>query len=145
MGQRSPAKPQAPLLAMRSLALIEADPWIAAPMLRVRIARLGRPLRPTEVLPAGSHRIGLDLVQVCRLDLCEAALCWVEPHWAEAAPEAGSGIARLIAAPAAALADRKSTRLNSSHQIISYAVFCLKKKKATHTFRNHADIKSAAA
>src|SRR5258708_10977364 len=28
-----------------------------------------------------------------------------------------------------ALADRKSTRLNSSHQIISYAVFCLKKKR----------------
>src|SRR5207244_12539191 len=27
------------------------------------------------------------------------------------------------------MADRKSTRLNSSHQIISYAVFCLKKKK----------------
>src|SRR5258708_16622695 len=29
--------------------------------------------------------------------------------------------------------DRKSTRLNSSHQIISYAVFCLKKKKHTPT------------
>src|SRR5947208_5883106 len=29
--------------------------------------------------------------------------------------------------------DRKSTRLNSSHQIISYAVFCLKKKKQTIT------------
>src|SRR5258708_28688931 len=29
--------------------------------------------------------------------------------------------------------DRKSTRLNSSHQIISYAVFCLKKKKITHS------------
>src|SRR5438552_14328497 len=27
--------------------------------------------------------------------------------------------------------DRKSTRLNSSHQIISYAVFCLKKKNRT--------------
>src|SRR5258708_29785845 len=27
--------------------------------------------------------------------------------------------------------DRKSTRLNSSHQIISYAVFCLKKKNGT--------------
>src|SRR5215216_6959063 len=27
--------------------------------------------------------------------------------------------------------DRKSTRLNSSHQIISYAVFCLKKKNKT--------------
>src|SRR5256885_8734192 len=33
--------------------------------------------------------------------------------------------------------DRKSTRLNSSHLVISYAVFCLKKKKTTnhsHTF-----------
>src|SRR5947208_1613258 len=29
------------------------------------------------------------------------------------------------------MGDRKSTRLNSSHQIISYAVFCLKKKKTT--------------
>src|SRR5258708_23931962 len=31
--------------------------------------------------------------------------------------------------------DRKSTRLNSSHQIISYAVFCLKKKKNYTTVR----------
>src|SRR5258708_9432762 len=31
--------------------------------------------------------------------------------------------------PADGTLDRKSTRLNSSHQIISYAVFCLKKKK----------------
>src|ERR1022692_1555144 len=29
--------------------------------------------------------------------------------------------------------DRKSTRLNSSHLVISYAVFCLKKKKTTTT------------
>src|SRR5437588_7731968 len=29
--------------------------------------------------------------------------------------------------------DRKSTRLNSSHTVISYAVFCLKKKKKKHT------------
>src|SRR2546429_6939351 len=32
-------------------------------------------------------------------------------------------------------ADRKSTRLNSSHGYISYAVFCLKKKKKKHTNR----------
>src|SRR2546427_9311288 len=32
-------------------------------------------------------------------------------------------------APALAFLDRKSTRLNSSHSQISYAVFCLKKKK----------------
>src|SRR2546426_7801840 len=30
--------------------------------------------------------------------------------------------------------DRKSTRLNSSHLVISYAVFCLKKKKKDKTF-----------
>src|SRR5438034_3405586 len=34
-------------------------------------------------------------------------------------------------------ADRKSTRLNSSHTVISYAVFCLKKKKKRHTQHHH--------
>src|SRR5258708_25518320 len=40
--------------------------------------------------------------------------------------------------------DRKSTRLNSSHQIISYAVFCLKKKKQAReqTYRR-APVRSA--
>src|SRR2546429_7269482 len=64
---------------------------------------------------------------------------------AEAAPRAGTGLAPVMRvrsppAPRAAsgsapgqdlqdLEDRKSTRLNSSHGYISYAVFCLKKKK----------------
>src|ERR1022692_3644090 len=34
--------------------------------------------------------------------------------------------------------DRKSTRLNSSHLVISYAVFCLKKKKKQNKIRAHA-------
>src|SRR2546422_5093618 len=34
--------------------------------------------------------------------------------------------------------DRKSTRLNSSHGYISYAVFCLKKKKIPHSTPKHA-------
>src|SRR5438034_5462197 len=42
-------------------------------------------------------------------------------------------VSAALGAPApeerAAVADRKSTRLNSSHTVISYAVFCLKKKK----------------
>src|SRR5256885_6943883 len=33
--------------------------------------------------------------------------------------------------------DRKSTRLNSSHLVISYAVFCLKKKKARFIWTIH--------
>src|SRR2546427_9456654 len=37
------------------------------------------------------------------------------------------------APPPAPRSDRKSTRLNSSHSQISYAVFCLKKKKKKHT------------
>src|SRR3989442_7573810 len=39
--------------------------------------------------------------------------------------------------------DRKSTRLNSSHVRISYAVFCLKKKKNTH-LRRKTPLKSRA-
>src|SRR5256885_13260882 len=39
----------------------------------------------------------------------------------------------LSAELAGVLADRKSTRLNSSHLVISYAVFCLKKKKKDDT------------
>src|SRR5258708_10853858 len=49
----------------------------------------------------------------------------------------GSAVVVAVVAPAffaaadvAVMRDRKSTRLNSSHQIISYAVFCLKKKNA---------------
>src|SRR5258708_9800047 len=44
--------------------------------------------------------------------------------------EAGQRLGRHIADSSG---DRKSTRLNSSHQIISYAVFCLKKKQTSYT------------
>src|SRR3712207_8466152 len=40
---------------------------------------------------------------------------------------------RLLAQTIRAIEDRKSTRLNSSHANISYAVFCLQKKKNTYT------------
>src|SRR5256885_8055575 len=55
----------------------------------------------------------------------------------------------LAAAPATAKAaaqssilvrDRKSTRLNSSHLVISYAVFCLKKKKKNDTSKTYHTI-----
>src|SRR5258708_19146283 len=41
--------------------------------------------------------------------------------------------------------DRKSTRLNSSHQIISYAVFCLKKKKSSKTGLPVSSLRRGAA
>src|SRR2546429_1093216 len=46
---------------------------------------------------------------------------------------AGVAIAGEIAHGTEHAEDRKSTRLNSSHGYISYAVFCLKKKKNTHS------------
>src|SRR5437879_9083241 len=48
--------------------------------------------------------------------------------------------------PERALQDRKSTRLNSSHRCISYAVFCLKKKKplARYGCLGQADVRSRA-
>src|SRR5688572_33326359 len=43
----------------------------------------------------------------------------------------------LLLAEAGVVGDRKSTRLNSSHSQISYAVFCLKKKKNINKFQNY--------
>src|SRR2546430_8057575 len=45
-------------------------------------------------------------------------------------PNGARARVRILAAPGS---DRKSTRLNSSHSQISYAVFCLKKKKKLPT------------
>src|SRR5256885_5825796 len=55
-----------------------------------------------------------------------------DPHSRDA-PRCGAGRRRALALQGRGKArnrqDRKSTRLNSSHLVISYAVFCLKKKK----------------
>src|SRR5256885_6513542 len=62
---------------------------------------------------------------------------------AAAFPQVGIGLVGVslafgLTVLTGAYADRKSTRLNSSHLVISYAVFCLKKKKNTtqHTYCN---------
>src|SRR4051812_49997598 len=43
----------------------------------------------------------------------------------------GEGLHEQVRPRHQVIADRKSTRLNSSHMSISYAVFCLKKKKSS--------------
>src|SRR5258708_18616886 len=53
--------------------------------------------------------------------------CWP----ASSAATSGNTMAATTSSSSARSRDRKSTRLNSSHQIISYAVFCLKKEKHT--------------
>src|SRR3712207_8480222 len=49
----------------------------------------------------------------------------------------GRGLERRAGDVAAVVVDRKSTRLNSSHANISYAVFCLKKKNNTQHYIPH--------
>src|SRR5688572_32528065 len=76
---------------------------------------------------------------------------FVNPHLFSRPPTAQHGFRRLLllffllAHPADPIAianeddirgDRKSTRLNSSHSQISYAVFCLKKKKKKNKIKN---------
>src|SRR5260221_11948806 len=65
----------------------------------------------------------------------------------DALPICQHGGLRVLAAgrihPAAAgrgAADRKSTRLNSSHTVISYAVFCLKSEEHTSELQSHSDL-----
>src|SRR2546422_8006482 len=48
--------------------------------------------------------------------------------------------ADLDVVPAAPIADRMSTRLNSSHGYISYAVFCLKKKNTHRETTSHSTV-----
>src|SRR5436190_13272374 len=55
--------------------------------------------------------------------------CWVRTPASDAPTRASAG-GLLVYRPT----DRKSTRLNSSHTVISYAVFCLKKKSTTNAY-----------
>src|SRR5437870_9781827 len=62
-------------------------------------------------------------------------------HAHQAGREAGCDLGRRVGGTPTRL-DRKSTRLNSSHVAISYAVFCLKKKKTsyqTYAMKDAAD------
>src|SRR5260221_7970073 len=82
-------------------------------------------------------------VQTCALPICESARrssAWRETGNRSRRRSAACGPAVAASPPSSPALrgrwhrhrdrrDRKSTRLNSSHTVISYAVFCLKKKK----------------
>src|SRR5690242_21508328 len=53
--------------------------------------------------------------------------------------------AQQCGAPVRVAGDRKSTRLNSSHMSISYAVFCLKKKKISTSWEYVLSVLTTAA
>src|SRR5258708_28825786 len=81
----------------------------------------------------GLHHIllkfGSDLIQQCISKCLSMLNHWHEQialNWPQLIPLSQK---QELLNNFSMLTDRKSTRLNSSHQIISYAVFCLKKKK----------------
>src|SRR3712207_7511081 len=81
---------------------------------------------PNPAIPMPRDLYGNDRRNSKGIDLSsELDLAWLEEGIK------ASGLERWNACPI--LPDRKSTRLNSSHANISYAVFCLKKKKSFFT------------
>src|SRR3989449_4638282 len=80
----------------------------------------------------GIRDVAVTGVQTCALPIAlAAALRGDRDHGRSEAPQELVDLVRLHRDGR----DRKSTRLNSSHGYISYAVFCLKKKKNTNTIR----------
>src|SRR5262245_16956178 len=93
-----------------------------------RDSRLGNLENRRRDLPTLPDERIVHLNPFCREIFAEFAVCKRSAHLLFPPPRVFDGVCidRFIGSP-----DRKSTRLNSSHLGISYAVFCLKKKK-TH-------------
>src|SRR3712207_7660683 len=81
----------------------------------------------TEIYTLSLH----DALPICPFSLCipYASIEPVLERLSRAKDDQARALARRQAAELTQQRDRKSTRLNSSHANISYAVFCLKKKK----------------
>src|SRR5207245_4235267 len=100
----------------------------------------------TDAAPPGIHTLSLhDALPICARVALRGeevdAVVVLDERRVRARPEQGSvaGERELVLPPARAVdddgvQDRKSTRLNSSHGSISYAVFCLKKKTASRNY-----------
>src|SRR3712207_3306001 len=86
-----------------------------------RSGRLGHDVVPIDV--------GRDFVDRIRAAAPEVA--FVALHGADGEDGTVQELLELLGMPYTGSGDRKSTRLNSSHANISYAVFCLKKKEFT--------------
>src|SRR2546426_2612213 len=72
-----------------------------------------------------------DALHLSRFQNAQKFCLQIERHIGDFIQEERAGVRQFEAADA--VGDRKSTRLNSSHLVISYAVFCLKKKKQIRT------------
>src|SRR5207248_2575042 len=102
--------------------------WVPGPLFQQRLDQLG------EAVPCPVET-ALDRPQVTARDLGDLRVALAlqlaqHEHRPVVRGELVHALVHRLLEVALAEIDRKSTRLNSSHRTISYAVFCLKKKKA---------------
>src|SRR5260221_4523744 len=97
---------------------------------------------------------GVDLIEIARIEEVIARhgkryleRIYTSAELAQCGKRTESLAGRFAAKEATAKAlgcgigeDRKSTRLNSSHTVISYAVFCLRSEEHTSELQSHSDI-----
>src|SRR5688572_32376138 len=98
--------------------------------LRVAIVGFGTVGRSVaKVLSSGIHP-SLQLTAICNRGVERKKVDWVPAavDWTDSIDAVIASDADIVVELMGGLEDRKSTRLNSSHSQISYAVFCLKKK-----------------
>src|SRR5690625_116795 len=117
--------------AMTSIVLSQLLPELnlgqAAETLVTGLSLDSRTVRSGEVFVAlsGALHDGRDYIEAALAQGAAAVLVEADDRWCEPVFEP---VPIIPVANLAAQLDRKSTRLNSSHVAISYAVFCLKKK-----------------
>src|SRR5207244_12342215 len=102
--------------------------FISAPTTQIHTLSLHDAL---PIYPQGRYRVGPSIVAdavIVAVPAPAAARVLERGRADVAAVLRGVNHASVVTVTLAYPKDRKSTRLNSSHQIISYAVFCLKKK-----------------
>src|SRR5690625_6568350 len=97
--------------------------------MRARTGRARHHLAVTNVVPFHPRKpMRPPRLRSLRVSVCPQAEEWYgRRHF-----QLSDHLARDLTQGDGPIADRKSTRLNSSHVAISYAVFCLKKKKTEH-------------
>src|SRR5690606_42031509 len=91
-----------------------------------------------EALLARAWRLAVGMDELQRT--APVAIALAEAAWLRGDHAQARAIVDPVYREARRLAERKSTRLNSSHVKISYAVFCLKKKKRDTSLDSHAQL-----
>src|SRR5690606_15926309 len=112
----------------RDLVFPVVGPYVALPPAPPHAAGLQAPMTSRVAVPIFAVLVALAALGYCYLQVDGGAAPPSDPPAQEVSAAEPSPAPPLLSAPAPVRTDRKSTRLNSSHVKISYAVFCLKKK-----------------